>query len=47
MTSCVATNLAKLCRDIIKVYHDRIQEEIPKSCRDRKLEATARAGEQR
>ena len=38
---------AQFYHDIIKVCRDRIQEEIPKSCRDRKLQATTRAGEQR
>ena len=28
---------SKLCRDIIKVYRDRIQEKDQRTCRDRKM----------
>ena len=30
---------SKLCRSIIKVFRDRIQEKAQRTCRDRKLQA--------
>ena len=34
---------SKLCRDIIKVCHDRIQEKSQRTSRDRKLQAAIEA----